>query len=307
MTSDVFKDSKKDHDSKMTLVEEMESEMTSICDSLCCDTQTFNKIEITNKINVYLGSYNRILYHVITNCIYSPDHDTGVFSTNLQKVVEYVLSDEYNSTDDSIDTKKIMIKIWDHYNLANRQFNTLNQTDQDFTKKFNSKITPIHAKIEENLHTHTKEINSQLIALIGIFTAMSFLVFGGINSLNNIFYNAKMIPILNLMIIGSIWGLCILNLVFVFMFFISKMTGLDISSNKNKDSSLIKKYPLVIWSNLIICTILLICLLLYYIDRWNLGSWLYDFSYHNQILVFISGFLAITIIFIVCSIIILKR
>lgn len=59
----------------------------------------------------------------------------------------------------------------------------------------------------------SKEMNSQLLTMIGIFTALAFLVFGGINSLDNVF--SEGVPVLKLMVVGSVWGLCILNLVFV--------------------------------------------------------------------------------------------
>ena len=74
----------------------------------------------------------------------------------------------------------------------------------------------------------TKEMNTQLISLIAIFTALSFIVFGGISSLDNIFDGVKDIPVTKLMIVGSIWCFCIMNLVFVFMFFVGKLTHLEI-------------------------------------------------------------------------------
>mgnify|MGYP007007140284 CR=1 FL=1 len=37
----------------------------------------------------------------------------------------------------------------------------------------------------------TKEMNMQLISLIAIFTALSFIVFGGISSLDNIFFGSE--------------------------------------------------------------------------------------------------------------------
>lgn len=49
----------------------------------------------------------------------------------------------------------------------------------------------------------SKEMNGQLISLVSIFTALSFLIFGGISSLDNIFVGAKDIPVTKLMIVGS--------------------------------------------------------------------------------------------------------
>ena len=83
------------------------------------------------------------------------------------------------------------------------------QKDTDYEKIVDEKMEIVGAKI-------SKEMNVQLISLVAIFTALSFLVFGGISSLDNIFDGAKNIPILKLIVVGSIWGLCCLYLYTLF-------------------------------------------------------------------------------------------
>lgn len=65
--------------------------------------------------------------------------------------------------------------------------------DKDYEKIVDSKMETAEIKM-------SKEMNAQLIALVGIFTALSFLVFGGVSSLDNIFLGAKDIPALKLII-----------------------------------------------------------------------------------------------------------
>ena len=59
-------------------------------------------------------------------------------------------------------------------------------------ESFDSSIEPFKAELE-------KEMSAQLLTMVSIFTALAFLVFGGINSLGNIFTNHQ-IPILKLII-----------------------------------------------------------------------------------------------------------
>ena len=89
-------------------------------------------------------------------------------------------------------------------------------------------------------------MNMQFISLIAIFTALSFIVFGGITALDNIFNGMKNFPIFSLLILGSLWGLLICNLVFVFIFFISKLTKLSIKSSEAKIASYVEKYPYIV-------------------------------------------------------------
>lgn len=88
---------------------------------------------------------------------------------------------------------------------------------------------------------------AQLITLVGIFTAIAFVVFGGLSSLESIFSNKR--PLIEIIVIASIWMLGMINLVFIFLKGISNMTQLDISSKNS--NNLLEKYIWIIWFNLI--------------------------------------------------------
>lgn len=104
------------------------------------------------------------------------------------------------------DTQKAVLKIWDHVNLAQQQYNALKQSDEEYKEKFEKLISTY----KEDM---TKDMSNQLLTMVSIFTALAFLVFGGISSLDNIF-SVHGIPLLKLMCVGAVWGLCILNLIF---------------------------------------------------------------------------------------------
>lgn len=294
-------------------IEEMTIDIKNILDSsFMKTTKDFNAYDCIKLINNYIKEHDRLLYSVISNYIFElKNQDPGIFITNLDFLTQFVLSNKYNEEylgnnksnsqlEEYLKVKKTILKLWDHVHLALYQFDNLKQSDEEFKRKFIKNIEPVNTEVNKQLNEFTKGMNSQLISLVGIFTAMSFLVFGAINSLDDIFKNAQSIPILQIMIIGSIWGLCITNLVFIFMFFVSKMTKLEIKSCYRKDATLVEKYPLVFWSELVIIFILTSCSWLYYIDSQNIGKWFVNLGEKWPIFISVGGFVLIGVIFGFC-------
>lgn len=280
------------------VIQEMTEKINTICQLLLTDSNEFDRVTACDEIIDYLDGSKRILYAPISNTIYAcyNEHEAeetekmmGDMTANMQAVVEYTLSDEYKRRRRDAgkkqkafdDTKKAVLKIWDHINLAQMQYSTLKQTDSEYEEKFNKMVTPI----KEDL---SKDLNAQLLTMVGIFTALAFLIFGGISSLGNIFSNQE-VPVLKLMIIGSVWGVCMLNLVFVFLFCVGKMTKLKFTSTDDPDASIFKKYPIVWWTNLVIISIMILSLWAYYLTKKNLHTWFDQVCYKYPKLATIAG------------------
>lgn len=138
-------------------------------------------------------------------------------------------------------------------------------------------MLPVQEKINDEMKTSITELSrnmsEQLLTLIGIFTALAFLLFGGISSLENIFSDIQTVSLLKLVILGCIWGLCLVNLIFVFLFCVSKMTKLSFSSTENRNASIFQKYPIFWWTNYIIISILSVASILFYINKNNMLKW----------------------------------
>lgn len=292
---------KGNEEKKISTLLKMDDEIESICNMLVKASDRFNDESINEvicKVEEYIKKHDRIMYSTISNYIYSlSDEMRETFSINLERLVEKALD-----FDDEIykRNRNILLKIRDHVHLALCQFGALKDDDSEFSRKFNNSIIPVKADVEKQLGEFTKTMNSQLISLVGIFTAMSFLVFGGINALDNIFQGVRSIPILQVMIVGTIWGICITNLVFIFMFFISKMTGLPIKSNLSKEAKLVEKYPLILWSNLILIIILATCSWLYFIDIQDIGWDIIKWIKQCPSIISILGIVFIGIVFLTC-------
>lgn len=262
--------------SSVDFIQKMEKEMDEICKMLSEETKSFKAEDFFARINKYVVNNERLLYTHITNYIFLlSEEQFGILQSNLDSVIQYMGTMEMNGNapeNEDADaererTQKTIIKIWDHVNLARKQYILFCHKDEDYEKIVDEKMEMAEAKI-------SKEMNIQLISLVAIFTALSFLVFGGISSLDNIFSGVQDIPIIKLLIIGCIWCFCIMNLIFTFMFFAAKITKLSVRSTDDVNANIIKKYPLVWWSNYVIISVL--CL----------GCWLffvYTRGYDKQI------------------------
>lgn len=281
------------HESNVT--NEMSERMDGICRALLVQNNEFEIEEVFQNLCDYISIYSRILYAPISNMIYDVyeshedpdeiDNIIGTMMSNVDALREYAYHKDEG--DISKDAKKVVIKIWDHINLANQQYKTLKESEAEYKDRFNRSIAPI----KENI---TKDMSAQLLSMVGIFTALAFLIFGGITSLDNIFSN-ETLPVLKLMMIGCIWGLCILNVVFVFLFCVGKMTKLNFKSTDNPSASIFKEYPIVWWSNLIAIDILMISSWLYYFSRKNEETKLDEFIEGNPTATLIVGLIIIAV------------
>lgn len=228
-------------------------------------------------------------------------------NSNLDAVLKYIQSDTFEERLKSAKlieknklyfARKTVFKIWDHINLAQQQYSVLKQSDDDYREKFQKSIALVREKL-------TKEMSAQLLTIVAIFTAVAFFVFGSISSLDNVFSNTN-IPLLKAVIIDSVWGLCVINLIFVFLFCIAKMTKLNFKSSNKKDATIFQKYPIVWWSNLTILSIIVLCLWGYYLTKENIYFWFGEICKIHPMLSSILGFAIIFTIIIILFIGLLK-
>lgn len=283
------------HDEQM---QKMQIEIEKVFQSMMVKQDQFEKEKTFDDLYSYILAYDRILYSPISNLIYSSyengqDGDViGTLQSNLDALLSYVSNPQVIENKKSDlkdakskkrvdDTKKAIIKIWDHVNLANQQYKDLKQTDDEYNKKF-------QVRIADYKETMTKEMNAQLLTLVSIFTALAFLVFGGISSLDNIFSLSE-IPLLKIIASGLVWGLCIFNLIFVFLFCVGKMTHLNFKSTDSPDATIFQKYPIVWWCDLLLVSLLLICLWLYFMQREEISIWFINICVKNTELSSVIG------------------
>ena len=278
--------------------DKMSEAMKQLVDLFFLERSIFISQNPLGILKTYIKKYDRLLYTVLSDAIYESFIKNEEKEDFILGNIDYLLDlcnndieESFNSSNknelkDKKYVRKVALKIKDHTNLAIRQYRTLKQTDDEYKIKFNEQIGGFKEKL-------TQDITSQLITLVGIFTAIAFVVFGGISSLGSIFSDINKKSIIKLIISSSIWGIAMFNLIFGFLLGISKMTGLNISSSNSRD--FIKKYLLVFWMNAIMITILVVSLWLYFMFKIRILEELFS-TMDKRFLFFLSGLIIIIMI-----------
>lgn len=252
---DIEKGNNKTKDIPDSKWDNMSNDMRVLVDLFFIEEEKFESNQALEKIESYIKNHDRLLYTVISDKIYAVlnerDNKGEQILTNidflLEEIQEEIEKKESNKEkDDYFKLRTIVIKIKDHANLAIRQYNSLKQTDEEYKEKFNQQI----GSFKEDV---MKEITSQLITLVGIFTAIAFILFGGIGSFNSIFTSLEKVSVIKIVIISSLWTIGMSDIVFIFLLGISKMTNLDIG-DKTKNN-ILERYIWIIWFNAIFVSI----------------------------------------------------
>ena len=274
---------------------DMEQEISSFFYMLNVPNENFDVEKAFDILKSYIKNHERILYSVISNIIYErlengEDNSSGRFLSNIEKLVAF---SETVSISDPIEegyvknTKKAIIKIWDHVSLADHQYTMLKFTDSAYNDKFKENIQPFK-------ETLTKEMNAQMITMISIFTALAFLLFGGISSLDDIFVNIEL-PLFKATSIGLIWGIGLSNMIFVFLYCIGKITKLKFNATDNPDATVFERYPVVWWTNFILIALLFISIWLWFIQQTSLSKEIIDLTNHSPKAFLICGSIVIIV------------
>lgn len=188
--------------------------------------------------------HDRFLYSKISQMIIMESDDERILSliSRIATIVERIILDksitrDRQIKDDDFDNDKVRLskekykliyKLYDHCNLANTQRDAYNQTrnsikenvdasfEEKYKKEFDSKIKPEMESVQ-------KEITSQLIGLVSMFTALSFIIFGGTQMLDSILDNIRLSTISRMICVGFLWTLCMSMLFYIFVWFIIKI------------------------------------------------------------------------------------
>lgn len=259
---------------------EMQQEMSYFLSLLMTDSSKFDTEKTFNCLHQYVSKYNRILYSAISHHVYDLEETAekrgsskdpfGTLLSNVEILLNYaenINSDDHGKVEELKETKKAIWKIWDHVNLAQRQYAELKQSDAEYDEKFEQRIEKFKAKL-------ASDMNSQLLTIVGIFTALAFIMFGGISSAESVLSGLKDARLLRLINISFIWGLGLLNVTFVFLFCVGKMKKLNIKSSSQPGATFWQKYPIVCWTNFIMGSFSLLALWFYYCINRNAITWL---------------------------------
>lgn len=169
------------------------------------DTGDYEPKRTANSVDAYIAlteKVDRILYSVTSGFIVSLDEKSrGVFSTNVDKLLQYVL-DEKNQV--SEDTRKICVKLYDHFQLNLIQI----ESASVITKA--GIATAMKDEIEES-HKEIKGIQKEYITILGIFAAIMLAFVGAFTFSTSVLNNLGKADTLELvaLVIGLVFVLLI--------------------------------------------------------------------------------------------------
>lgn len=185
---------------------------------------------------------DRILYSEITNHVFSLNSkESGIFSTNVEKSLLYVL-DENNNVDE--DCRKIVIKIYDHFQLVSSQ-------KENIGNIFSSGINDT----KEIMIKEIKNVEKEYITILGIFASIVLTFVGTFTFSTSVLQNMHNVSMYRIMVVVLLIGGVSLNILYGLFYYIERIV-------KEKQHTVI---PIVIMN------ITIAFLLLATVYLWNSG------------------------------------
>lgn len=192
-------------------------EMNSICKALSMESRKYDPKVTVRNINAYIESpdkLERILYSEISNYIYSLEMEQrGIFATNVEKLLLYSL-DEKNHV--GADTKKIIVKIYDHFQLAISQIENANNI-------FAASIEDAKVKLQQQV----KGVEREYISILGIFASIVLAFVGGITFSTSVLQSISAASIYRLLLTIDFLAFVLINTIYILVKFIFTINDKD--------------------------------------------------------------------------------
>ena len=174
------------------------------------NTQKYDPQKTVENISAYITSTNkldRILYSEISNYVYSLEmSERGIFATNLEKLLLYSLDD---NNEVSEDCKKMIVKIYDHFQLALHQIENVNNIFADSIEE-----------AKENLQKQIKGVEKEYISILGIFAAIVLAFVGGITFSASVLQNISAVSVFRLLLVVDFLAFVLINVIYILVKFI---------------------------------------------------------------------------------------
>lgn len=276
------------HSSHGGAVIEMERTLKNLCNELNhpADEVEIDCVAWTETLKKYIiEQEDRIYYSTVSNYVFQMGEEQFPdFLSNMGKVVDYAETNLRRSKDeDDRKTYRLAIKFYDHINLAHQQQVAFSSRKGDLKEEIKNQVK---ATLKPEIADVTKEMTSQLVGLVSIFTALSFIVFGGISSLDSIF-NAvqgtlkEQNSVLPLLLVAIAWALCMMNLLFGFMYFVIRITHLPKPVDKDA-TNVVQRYPAVFLCNYILLALLVLFGGMWFAEQNGVGKNVFNFVVKDQ-------------------------
>lgn len=223
-----------------SFLETIQAETVNLAKSLNTPEQEFNIDDFEKLLDDYLTKYSRILYSSFTAYIYrlkseKKDKEIDNMSGNLVSIIS-----SFNVEEKIEDRQKILLKLYDHISLATRQASTMEVTKEKVdpyilkaTEKIKSQLENLNQdmivykeRMRADIEAQKDSLMSQMIAIVAIFVSISFVMFGGMSLINDLFthVDGQPVPLVELICLGCLIGIVMIVVMYCFVMFILSIT-----------------------------------------------------------------------------------
>lgn len=213
--------------------------IVGICNSLSKPCDDYSPARTIESIDNYIKAGDRIIYSEITTVVYSmTPEEQGTFNSNLERLMNYALSEESKTPKSMQDT---VIRLWDHVHLAMKQVGNAKEILEKSTSEAKQSL-------HDELYKEFKGIEKEYITILGIFSSIIISFVAGITFSTSVFENMHSVGIYRLVLVILLIAFVLLNTINLLVRYIFRL---------NKEEKC--KFPM--WEVNLILAILLVLLL----------------------------------------------
>lgn len=214
-------------------IEDTRKIMLNLCKSLSVTSNEYNPSDSIECIREFVESQNkiiRILYSEISNYIFNieTEEKRGILGTNLDKLM--IGAHEKENLEE--DYLKIIIKIYDHYNLAVQQI----KKSKDIVT---NEVVNTKEEFREEMRKEFKQMERENITILGIFATIILAFVGGITFSSSVLNNIHKASIFRQVLVVDFLAFSVLNILFLLVSFISEINEKQIHIFKIKELNII--------------------------------------------------------------------
>lgn len=259
-----------------------------IADSSECEYEE-SIANICDKLTEFYNKEGRHSYSEVSTLLLSINEDKHAYFYDNMKSILKILDE--NDKKNNTKFKSKAIKLEDHIKLELLRVSNIKKVDQ-LKEKIDNETVTYENKFKElrNVYSKQKEdidgLNSQIISVIGIFSAIVITFFGGINFIESVLNSINKVSKYRLVFAILITGFVMFNTIFMLLNFISKLTGKNIRSscdnyigenkcapdckNRKNIKCIKSKHPTIYWVNAIFMVGIIGITLMYYLDYFDI-------------------------------------
>lgn len=169
------------------------------------------------------------LYENISNVhtllkIYDKEHNSE-FAKNISKLDDHIKLEQLRFSELSEKEQKINNELSNKITTFRQDFSKLTSDFEDQKKNFEDQKNKL-----KDQKKNIDGLNSQIIAILGIFSAIIITFFGGINFLQGTLSAMNTANTYKLVLVVSLVGLVMFNIIFLLLNFIAKLTNKPIKA-----------------------------------------------------------------------------